>query len=530
MRAARVLASRPDRAIVALAQLCEERKEEDLVRGVPVPAAVTPFVPPRLSPVSTQLPTPYPANSSPVQTPYTVGSSPIRQATDMPMPTPRLQPSPITIDRPISRIQTPQAPQPQPRISTPPQHMAPKRGKWTSPPPLEAPTADRSAFEEQLGRNLAMATSSLHGAPKRESLYTSSSNNSDVVTDDERSEADVASSSTSSSPRFLTQPPKQFNAYSVHLANLPPPKPAHVAPSRIDTVQRPTPSTIKQSPFSSSSIPFGYAASHWNQQYHQQQLSGLRHSPQPTVFYETGGEQPVITASLPQHVLMARKRNLRKGADTGSSTPTSSHQPQETLKARASTSSMNQQFSSPSASPLPSTSINSVRNNQPTVTSVSMPSSASNSPRSRSPSKRTQAQLPVNNTRTRSPQRGNDQQDTTLLDDYTPDLTFSSSSSSPPTSCSGGSLSGGSPDSSSSSPRTRGGRVDTGVSAVSRASPLISGTGRASPLMLAAMQQQQQQQQQHKAESRRASEQQKLGLALGAGFGRRDRDPHLGFR
>src|SRR6266404_3169393 len=59
MRASRILSTRPERAIIALAQLCEERKETQPAQTSPPPAI---FIPPRLS-------------SIPPQTPYTVGSN-----------------------------------------------------------------------------------------------------------------------------------------------------------------------------------------------------------------------------------------------------------------------------------------------------------------------------------------------------------------------------------------------------------------------------------------------------------------------
>jgi terminal uridylyltransferase len=520
MRASRVLAARPERAIVALAQLCEERKDEDPVR---VAAATSPFVPPRLSPV-------------PPQTPYTVSSSPIRSSGE------------ILADRSI-----PQAPRPanepsavrQTRLNSPPEHMAPKRGKWTSPPPPEAPTADHSAFEDQLGRGLALATSSRYG---RESVHTSSSNNTEILTDDERSdlvEADdccsvhsfvegstgTSSSSGSpanSSPRFASEAdratpgvsdqrraPVLSDQHPLPLINLPAPKPAVVAPSRIDSVRRPM-TSAKQS--FSSALPFGYAASH------PQHLSGLRYSPSsPTVFYETAGripsfrfaaaypgpsistissqyDQPPLyhvisasfspTASLPQHVLMARKRNSRKSDptwspardETGSDTPTSStasyHSPQSPSSPPHSHSPSTVTIK---AGPPPPTSTShfsvSVRNNQ----SSPISSDPSSSSRTRSPKRFSYA----SQLQSHSPCQTVVQEDSSMsMYDCTPDLTFSSS---PPASISAGSSE--SPDSSSTSSNYATTPSSTSPPSPTRLNYITTQREGASPLMLAALQQ-----------------------------------------
>ncbi|PPQ73812.1 hypothetical protein CVT26_012153 [Gymnopilus dilepis] len=151
MRAARILATRPERAIVALAELCEERKDEELVVAPPYNSR-----PPTLPP----------------QTPYTVGSQTMR-----PKAAERLSP-PTQFFEPGQR----QATQPA-VLRPPPEHMAPKRGKWTSPPPPEAPPADHSMFESQLGMGLQLATSST-AAREKENASNSSESNSEVFTDD----------------------------------------------------------------------------------------------------------------------------------------------------------------------------------------------------------------------------------------------------------------------------------------------------------------------------------------------------------
>ncbi|RDX41158.1 hypothetical protein OH76DRAFT_1423282 [Lentinus brumalis] len=179
MRASRILQARPERAILALAQLCEERKDETL--GPPPPQARS-TGPPRLA-------------SVPPQTPYTVGSSPMRP-NGVPVPAPE-----ELAARKLSQISSPASPTPSSPSDSPGpftitrdaplrlpvdklDHMAPIRSKWTSPPPPEAPEEDRSAYEDRLGHSLALATVS-RGPRPREYSYASS-NNSDIMTDDER--------------------------------------------------------------------------------------------------------------------------------------------------------------------------------------------------------------------------------------------------------------------------------------------------------------------------------------------------------
>ena len=150
MRASRILASRPDRAIVALAELCEERKDEELV-------AAPPFVSRSVA--------------LPPQTPYTVGNQTMR-----PKVAERFSP-PAQFFEP-----GPQAVQPA-ALRPPPEHMAAKRGKWTSPPPPEAPPADHTLFESQLGIGLQLATISTE-AREKEASYNSSESNSEIFTDE----------------------------------------------------------------------------------------------------------------------------------------------------------------------------------------------------------------------------------------------------------------------------------------------------------------------------------------------------------
>lgn len=181
MRAARILASRPERAIVALAELCEERKDEDLV-------SAPSYIAPRLS-------------NLPPQTLYTVGGQSMRPK-GVPAPSPeRLSPT-IKFFEP-NLPQSPSVPHPAVTIRPPPEHMAPKRGKWTSPPPAEAPSADHTLFESQLGRVLQLATSSTEA---RETCDNNeSSSNSEFLTDEDLDPSDAAESDDVTSVKSFTE-------------------------------------------------------------------------------------------------------------------------------------------------------------------------------------------------------------------------------------------------------------------------------------------------------------------------------------
>ncbi len=157
MRASRILSTRPERAICAILQLCEERME-GLIPTSPSGA----FVPPRLSPF-------------PPPIPFTVGSSPIRLAKiDVPDPQ---NISDLSPKSPPSEVPSASGPS-----TSAPDHMAPKRSKWTSPPPPTASAEDRSQFENQLGLGLALATLPTD-ARQMNSGYASSST-SEILTDD----------------------------------------------------------------------------------------------------------------------------------------------------------------------------------------------------------------------------------------------------------------------------------------------------------------------------------------------------------
>jgi len=159
MRATRILSTRPERAVYAIAQLCEER-----IDGLtPATSPTAAFVPPRLS-------------LFPPQTPYTVGSSPMR-LTKIEVP------DPTNVSDTQPKCPPPEASSAAGPSTSTPDHMAPKRSKWTSPPPISASAEDRSQFENQLGLGLALATLPTD-ARQMNGGYASSSNNSEILTDD----------------------------------------------------------------------------------------------------------------------------------------------------------------------------------------------------------------------------------------------------------------------------------------------------------------------------------------------------------
>ena len=175
MRATRILSTRPERAHYAIVQLCEERNDA----LTPATSPTTAFVPPRLS-------------SFPPQTPYTVQPSPIR-LTKIEVPDPT-----IISNMPQKTLPPEAVSAPGPSAPTP-DHMAPKRSKWTSPPPQSASVEDRSQFENQLGLGLALATLPTD-ARQTSGGYASSSNTSEILTDDGDDLQSIQSLSLSEEP------------------------------------------------------------------------------------------------------------------------------------------------------------------------------------------------------------------------------------------------------------------------------------------------------------------------------------------
>lgn len=184
MRASRILASRPERAIVALAQLCEERKDEELLQASPSRSSATTFHPPRLSPL-------------PPQTPYTVGSNPMRTAPADRLSPPQMHDPPSFVQETTVDRLPPMMPDNQL------DHMAPKRTKWTSPPPPEAPDEDREAFDDQLGRVFALATAS-NAAREKEREQDTTSERSFITDEDFDENRSLAESDDVRSIRSFT--------------------------------------------------------------------------------------------------------------------------------------------------------------------------------------------------------------------------------------------------------------------------------------------------------------------------------------
>lgn len=169
MRASRILAMRP-RAILALSQLCEEKAGS--ASPAPPPSL---FVPPRLS--------------LPPQGPFSAGTSPMQ-----------------------SRGVSSERHSPQPEFLEPgrrttaehrmPEHMAPKRSQWTSPPPPEASPERRAMFEDQLDQGIALATAS---AFARECTASTASGDSLEILNDEESRSEAAGSDDLQSTRSFNE-------------------------------------------------------------------------------------------------------------------------------------------------------------------------------------------------------------------------------------------------------------------------------------------------------------------------------------
>lgn len=322
MRASRVFSARPERAIVALAQLCEERKDDEIVHP-DGSNQIGPSIPPRMSPV-------------PAQTPFTADSSPTRLNADAIPHIPRFARNPAYQQQTIAQ-----------RSSTLPDHATANNSNRNDS--AEAPAVIRSAYVDAIDQPYP------HNALRGVSNDTSS-DTSEIITDDEMMETfldsvdDVPSyldespeltrpsSPASSQPpahlpipsetddiskSFLQAPldghhpatsgsesngvshvPKHMYFPQIHLK---PPQPAHVIPSRIDTVKRVSP---ELGSLPALTIPFGYTYSSSSCAYYHRQpaSSSSSHLPNPgnqrqqqypqcfshnqppqTVFYETTG-------------------------------------------------------------------------------------------------------------------------------------------------------------------------------------------------------------------------------------------------
>lgn len=182
MRACRILAARPERAYQAIAQLCEERDDNI----APAPTANS-YVSPRIS--------------IPPQTPYSVGTHSFR-----PRGAPERERLPLP-RQPLRQDNQPSLPHTVASRS-PPEHMAPKRTKWTSPPPPEAPEGDHVSFADRLGLGISLATSSTD-AREHEKSYLSSSSNSEILSDDGEVASDIAPDDDVKSVQSFTGEPSR---------------------------------------------------------------------------------------------------------------------------------------------------------------------------------------------------------------------------------------------------------------------------------------------------------------------------------
>lgn len=169
MRASRILATRP-RAILALSQLCEART--DSASPAPPPSL---FVPPRLS--------------LPPQGSFSTGASPMQ-----------------------SRGVSSERHSPKPEFFEParqttsehrmPEHMAPKRSQWTSPPPPEAAPEHHAMFQDQLDQGIALATTSTF---TRDGAGSTASGDSFDILNDEESHSEAAGSDDLRSTRSFNE-------------------------------------------------------------------------------------------------------------------------------------------------------------------------------------------------------------------------------------------------------------------------------------------------------------------------------------
>ncbi|EJU00261.1 hypothetical protein DACRYDRAFT_81189 [Dacryopinax primogenitus] len=162
MRASRIFASRPDRAFLALTQLCEERDEE-LVRA--------------------PSPQPYhgPPRSFPAQSPYIVGTHFWRPVTQDRLSPPR--PSNKSIEAEQQEVQN---------EANVPDHMAPRRQRWTSPPPPDAPAFEQNMYRKHLGIGISIGTTSMSPVSASENDMPTN----DDILEEEEPQSDLASSPT----------------------------------------------------------------------------------------------------------------------------------------------------------------------------------------------------------------------------------------------------------------------------------------------------------------------------------------------
>ena len=169
MRAMRILSTKHDVAMSSLASLCEER-EDEVPRSANQRSSFNRFNNPG-SPRS------HSAGGSPV-VPKLGLSAPGNRSQETFRP--QFAPStPITITAP-SPSARPFVPAVLPPTMVPPPHMAPQRGKWTSPPPEHAPPQRHNSFNERLASGIKLAVT--HPHPDR--MLARSSPGSSVTDED----------------------------------------------------------------------------------------------------------------------------------------------------------------------------------------------------------------------------------------------------------------------------------------------------------------------------------------------------------
>jgi hypothetical protein len=199
MRAVRILNTKQE-VIISLASLCEEREEE-------VPRSTSQrnsYNPQRYNAESIGTGSrSQSANGSPVVP--RMGLSPLSTKSQEPFQ-PKFAPSTlITITAPGSSSardiptqgssQSSFVPAVLPPTLVPPAHMAPQRGKWTSPPPDHAPPQRHNSFNERLASGIKLAVT--HPVMERNVPPRSSSGSSVADLDDEW--VDLGSGETRSS-------------------------------------------------------------------------------------------------------------------------------------------------------------------------------------------------------------------------------------------------------------------------------------------------------------------------------------------
>ena len=158
------------RAIVALSQLCEEKASG--TSPAPPPSL---FVPPRLS--------------LPPQDTFSAGASPMQSrgvSSERHSPKPEFFAS--------ERRATAEH-----RM---PEHMAPKRSQWTSPPPPEASPERHAMFQDQLDQGIALATAATFA---RECAASTASGDSLEILNDEESRSEAAGSDDLQSTRSFNE-------------------------------------------------------------------------------------------------------------------------------------------------------------------------------------------------------------------------------------------------------------------------------------------------------------------------------------